>query len=56
MSHSTLTTLGSLRVWVPKEQIVAGEGPDAAAAAARETRLSNERGRMPISPSRVLPL
>lgn len=36
-------------VWVPREQVVAGEGSDAAAAAARETRLANERAkRMPI--------
>jgi hypothetical protein len=36
-------------VWVPKEQLIAGEGPDAAAAAARQTRLSAERAsRLPI--------
>lgn len=35
--------------WVPRDQIVAGAGSDAAAAAARETRLSTERARrMPI--------
>lgn len=35
--------------WVSREQAVAGDGSDAAAAAARETRLSSERARrMPI--------
>jgi hypothetical protein len=45
-AHYTGVTRG---VWVPKEQVVAGPGADATAAAAREARLSNERAkRMPI--------
>jgi hypothetical protein len=45
-SHYVGVTRG---VWVPKEQVIDGEGPDAAAAAARAARLSNERShRLPI--------